>query len=350
MMFAQVHFPESLAPHELDAYLERGWFRMGQTIFTTNFLHFKDRMYSAVWLRIKLWEFTSEKTQVKLNKKNAHFKTIVREANVTLEHERLYAKYKEEVDFEPSVSLTHLLYGKSPGSTIYQTFEIAVYDEHKLIASGFFDIGEVSAEGIVSVYDPDYKKYSLGKFLIYKKIEFCRDRGLQYFYPGYFVPGYAFFDYKLAIGTSALEFLQLRTQRWLPYQNFCTDDIPYEVMRGKLDSLHAALQVDHIDANVMHYEFFDANLIPDLKDVELFNYPVMLYGPGKPDDEIQPITVYDVVEQKFYIFKCFAGWTTNVRHVNSDFYSSHVLIVEYEIFSSSSIEETANALKKLGPS
>ncbi|MBA4056534.1 MAG: arginyl-tRNA--protein arginylyltransferase, partial [Marivirga sp.] len=53
-MFAQVHSPEKLLPRELDAYLEQGWFRMGQTIFTTNFLNFKNEFYSALWLRIML--------------------------------------------------------------------------------------------------------------------------------------------------------------------------------------------------------------------------------------------------------------------------------------------------------
>jgi leucyl-tRNA---protein transferase len=46
-MFAQVHSPESLHPVELDRYLDNGWFRMGQTIFTTNFLNFNNELFSA---------------------------------------------------------------------------------------------------------------------------------------------------------------------------------------------------------------------------------------------------------------------------------------------------------------
>jgi hypothetical protein len=34
-MFVEVHTPAVLTRAELDAYLARGWFRMGQTIFTT---------------------------------------------------------------------------------------------------------------------------------------------------------------------------------------------------------------------------------------------------------------------------------------------------------------------------
>ena len=42
-MFAQIAYPEELAPEELDKFLANGWFRMRQTIFTTNFLHFNQQ-------------------------------------------------------------------------------------------------------------------------------------------------------------------------------------------------------------------------------------------------------------------------------------------------------------------
>ena len=82
--------------------------------------------------------------------------------------------------------------------TIYNTHEINLFDGEKLIAVGYFDIGTRSAAGISSFYDPSYKKYSLGKYLIYLKMEYCQKMGFEYFYPGYFVPGYKAFDYKLS--------------------------------------------------------------------------------------------------------------------------------------------------------
>jgi arginine-tRNA-protein transferase len=39
-MFADKHYPENLNLWELDQYLEKGWYRMGQVIFTTHFLFF----------------------------------------------------------------------------------------------------------------------------------------------------------------------------------------------------------------------------------------------------------------------------------------------------------------------
>src|SRR5688572_11082836 len=104
-MFGQVHSPEKLSGDELDAYLEMGWFRMGQTIFTTNFLNFKNQFYSAIWLRIVLPRFSLDNTQQKLAKINAGFTTEITPAHISPEKEALFAKYKLAVPFEASASL-----------------------------------------------------------------------------------------------------------------------------------------------------------------------------------------------------------------------------------------------------
>src|SRR5688572_25717017 len=236
-MFAKAYLPEQLLPAELDTYLEQGWFRMGQTIFTTNFIHFKDEYYSTIWLRIVLDELQDDTTEAKLFKRNANFRTEIRPATVTAEKEELYSRYRQPLSFQPSESLNNLLFGKTVFGSVYNTYEVVVYDQDQLIAFGFFDRGEKSAAGIVSVYDPGYKKYSLGKYLIYQKIKYCREMKIRYFYPGYFVPGYALFDYKLTIGKSALQFFKISTQQWVPIQRFTDNDIPIRSMQKSLTTL-----------------------------------------------------------------------------------------------------------------
>ena len=60
--FAEKHYPELLLPEELDAYLARGWYRMGQSIFTTHFLCFGEQFYSAVWVRLQLNDHSFSKS------------------------------------------------------------------------------------------------------------------------------------------------------------------------------------------------------------------------------------------------------------------------------------------------
>jgi len=101
-MFVDVQCPDRLEPAALDDYLERGWFRMGQTIFTTNWLNFRDTFYSAIWLRVLLDNYVADNTQKKLMQRNSRFHTEIRPAIITIEKELLYIRYKQSVPFEAS--------------------------------------------------------------------------------------------------------------------------------------------------------------------------------------------------------------------------------------------------------
>jgi arginine-tRNA-protein transferase len=333
-MFAQVHCPTVLTPQELDAYLERGWFRMRQNIFTTNFVHFKDQFYSALWLRVSLADLMHDSNRDKLFRQNAIFRTEIRPASVTAEKEELYTRYREQISFEPMASLTQLLYGDLPSISIYNTFEVAVYDEDKLIAIGFFDIGGVSAAGIVSVYDPAYKKYSLGKYIVYSKMEYCRKRSLQYFYPGYFVPGYKAFDYKLTIGRSALHFLALQTQQWTPIDKFSPEYIPYSVMESRLKEVWQILRGRNLACKILKYEFFDANLFPELRSAALFDFPVMLICSDAWNNDLNHVIVFDVRDAYYHLLQCTPVYIPNVPVRDPEFYSEYIIREEQEIYKS----------------
>lgn len=345
-MFVRARLPESLAPTDLDTYLEQGWYRMGQSIFTTNFIHFKSEMYSTVWLRVLLDEFLEDSTQKKLFKRNAGFQVAIRSAILTNEKEELYARYKQSLAFNPSDSLQSLLVGSATHS-IYHTYEVTVHDGDRLIAIGFFDMGEKSAAGISSVYDPAYKKYSLGKYLIYLKMQYCKNQKLRNFYPGYFVPGYSFFDYKLTIARPALQFLQLSSQQWLPIETFSSDRIPYQVMHNKLLDVQKLLSQQQCESRVVKYEFFDANLIPDLRDAELFDFPVFLFCATEVEGDVNPLLVYDVRDANYHLFACVPVWKPNETNPDETLYSAYFLKVAKEIHSTTEAQEMAEVFLKL---
>ena len=84
--------------------------------------------------------------------------------------------------------------------------------------------GKKSAASILGAYDPDYRKNSLGFFTMLMEIQFCQQMSIPYYYPGYVVPGYSRFDYKLRIGP--VSYFDLRQQEWLPYNQLREEDIP----------------------------------------------------------------------------------------------------------------------------
>jgi leucyl-tRNA---protein transferase len=340
-MFAQVQFPETLAPEDLDSYLAKGWFRMGQSVFTTNFLHFKHEFYSAIWLRTDLTRHGTDKNEHKLFRQNAQFDWAISKAMPDGEKEFLFQRYKQAISFETSPSLHQLLYGKF-AANIFDTYEVSLRDQGKLIATGYFDMGRTAAAGIISVYDPDYRKFSLGKFLIYLKMKFARERGIRYFYPGYFVPGYRFFDYKLTIGKDSLEYFDVISGGWFPINQF--HQSPLSVMLYRLTDLQKTLSVFNIESRAFKYEFFDANLFPELKDAELFDYPVFLHCFSFHEEVINPLIVFDVMTGRFRLFQCMSLWHSNLPPARPDVYSYHLLKVEFEYFHSASPEELAKKL------
>lgn len=335
-MFVEVHTPQQLTAQELDAYLERGWFRMGQTIFTTNFAHVKDQILSTIWLRVKLTEYTGDRAFKDLSKRYARFTLAVQPAELTLEKELLYARYRESLQFSVSESLQHLLFWKE-ATSIYNTYEVTIRDNGELFACGFFDLGESSAEGIVSFYNPEYKKFSPGKFLIYSKMQFCKERGLTYFYPGYFVPGNPFFDYKLSLGRKAQQFLRLASNEWRPIDTFTPRDIPADVMQEKLSHLQHTLAQHNVESHFMKYEFFDAGLIPDMRNSGLLDFPMFVLVGPITEEPAGIIVVYDVRDDAYHLLVCMPVWKPDRTNPDRSFYSAYFLKPVQEVYATAEV-------------
>jgi arginine-tRNA-protein transferase len=337
-MFAQVHKPELLSGEELDHYLSEGWFRNGQRIFTTNFLNFNNQLYSAIWLRIQLKKLKEDKTFKKLSKLNNQFRITIQPASITPEKEALFQEYRSGMPFSASQSLQTLLFGDSTFD-IFKTYEVLLHDRDVLIGVGYFDLGTTAAAGIVSFYNLAYKKYSLGKYLILLKVNYCKELQLDYFYPGYFAPNYPAFDYKLTIGRDSLSFLQLSSQDWLPMDSFCLSNDPYQLMIDKLKEIEQLLIQYNISCKLYKYTFFEANIIPNLVGLNLFDFPIFLTCFDEVEDVVNPMIVYDVTNQCFHLVVCKSVWKADSSIEEEGFYSTHLLKLKKHICSALVAEE-----------
>lgn len=342
-MFANMRRPLFLSAAELDKYLANGWFRMRQNIFTTNFLQFNNRFFSVLWLRVTLKKYSESKNYTTLKRLNASFKTEINKANITEAHENLYQAYRQSISFEMTTSLKELLFGYETISR-FNTHEINIYDEDTLIASGYFDLGETSAAGISCIYNPAYKKYSLGKYLIYLKIDFCKQHNLKYFYPGYIVPGYKAFDYKARIGTDTLEYLHLASRQWTPYKSFNLPFNPLKIMEDKLELLKIELKKNNILSTVLYYKYFDANLDPDFYENQLFDFPVFLYCYSTKGSFDYHIVVYDVRDEHYHLLQCSTVIYLDHLKNTDNIFSSGLLKLERSLASTSSFSELVNLL------
>lgn len=109
----------------------------------------------------------------------------------------------------------------------FNTKQVCIFHNEELIGCSYFDVGEKAVAGISAFYHPDYAMYSLGIYMIYCQIVWSREAGYQYYYPGYFIPHYTHFDYKLKIGTNALYFFHPIEKKWFPLADY--SDLPLPV-------------------------------------------------------------------------------------------------------------------------
>jgi len=249
---------------------------MRQNLFTTHFLAFERRFHSAVWLRVGLGAWSTDRAFQTLKKLNKRFRAVIAPlppGGPDPVHEELYARYRESLEFEPAPTLRDLLNGDDPLNR-FPTWQIDLFDGPTLVASGIFDRGVGAAAGITSYYDPDLRRHSLGRYLIYLKMEFCRDQGLTWFYPGYFAPGEPRFDYKLGMGAEALEYLELATGQWVPFEAEAPRPDPLAEMTAQLEALAVAWEAE--GPLVRRYLHLDINLNPHLQGIDLFDFPVFL--------------------------------------------------------------------------
>ena len=200
----------------LDYYLGQGYYRMQQDLFTCQFVPFNGRLYTAHWLRLALAGVEWGPEQRRLLRRNARFTTTVQPFRPTADYEELYARYREAITFDAAPTMDEVLLGGATHS-VFNTHVIELRDGDQLIAVGVFDRGDRSIAGILNFYDPVYRKYSLGKYLLLLKTDYARRLRLDYYYPGYLVHDYPKFDYKLFACTAATEVFDCVGSQWQPF-------------------------------------------------------------------------------------------------------------------------------------
>lgn len=287
----------SISPNQLDDYLSRGWFRMEQTIFTTQFLQEDDCVYrDTIWLRYRLRDFCFPEWFLKMLDK-ARFRIEISEEPPSPAHELLYQKYRETKPEDFPKSLENILYGNS-SHNIYHTATINLYDGEHLIAAGFMDLGASSAAAIVNFYDPAYAKYSLGKYLFLLEIEHACELGMEFFYPGYFAPGNPHFDYKLDFHPPSLEFYHAAYKSWLRYRPLTDDDLPLQQIENKLYHVMAHLIENGTGCWFVH----NANFA--VVDSSKHDCPYVIFIPKTEECPWQYAITYDTNVKHYLIFNC----------------------------------------------
>ena len=303
MSFTEIHKPLVIEPEMLDKYLDHAWFRMGQMIFTCHFLCFKSILYPSIWTRLTLPGFTFSKSNRKLIRRNSsRFSHRIGPAVFNPEKEELYQRHITRFQGYIAPTLRESLFGESK-SNIYNTYEIEIYDEGKLVAASFFDLGKKSMASIMGLFDPAYAQHSLGYYTMLCEINYGLENGIDFYYPGYVVPGYGKFDYKLRIGN--VDFYEPTSRKWISYkEHFNIDDTLTTRLHQALDDIQKTLQDAGFYVQKTLYPLYDKKLY-GLESEETIYNPLFLKCVSDEEGINMLIVEYDVFKGMYRLCEVF---------------------------------------------
>jgi len=263
----------SITSTELDQYLEKGWYRMGLSIFTTQYLIFDKKIYNAVWLRVAMLGYGLRKSHRKLiNKIEKRFTVKISDAQITEEKELLFEEYK--LNFKGDLYSSLKMYMQdNENHNIYNTKQCCIYDNGELIAFSFFDIGEKSSAGILAAYNHNYANHSLGIYTMLKEILFSKEINLEYYYPGYFVPQYQRFDYKCNLGET--EYFNYYSKSWLSLNSFSSDQNLAVTLQNNVLQLYNRIKQNGVNTFVILYKCWELGDFC-INQGQIYNHPLFL--------------------------------------------------------------------------
>jgi leucyl-tRNA---protein transferase len=205
----------------LDKFLALGYYRMMNMVFTTYATQVDEtgEELPVFWLRTPIKNIQLNKAATTILQKCAHFTVTYSKATISDEVEALYSLYYQHINFSPATTCFDCLY-QAGFENPFNSWMIEVRHNGLLIAVGFFDEGDNSIAGILNFYHPDYKKFSLGKYLMLLKIQFAINNNKLFYYTGYLSTKIDKFDYKLFPDVAAMQVYLPVENTWQPYTNW----------------------------------------------------------------------------------------------------------------------------------
>lgn len=253
--YTRVAFPEQVKPEQLDQWLARGWYRMGQAVFTCRFVVHEGILRPAIWTRVTLQGYRFRKSLRRLMARTERdFRVSIGRPVLTPEHHKLYARYRASMSGDRPADLDALLSCGLPGQA-WDSRIVELRDGDRLAAFSIFDLGEESVQSVSGVYDPDYARASLGFATMLLEMRLAQSRGLRFYYSGYVMPGEPAMDYKLRTGS--VEYYEPETGQWKPWETIDSYTMPTERMHAALRRAQDCLRERGVQQRLVQYRWYD---------------------------------------------------------------------------------------------
>ena len=230
--FVSTLFPKKLTLKKFDAYMAEGYFPSGQALQALSHL-VKQFMWVLEVNKVYRTRFMVEdvvvhKTHQRIKKLNRNFRFDIQEfTEIEKVHNELYQKYSNYIKFDCASTILENLEVNNSKESVFKRMAISVYDKDKLIAIDILYTGAESLASVLCIYDPEYAKYSLGKYTMLLAIDYMRLHGFKYYYIGYLINGDAKFDYKLFLGPESAYVYDNENRSWDKFDSSILIPIDY---------------------------------------------------------------------------------------------------------------------------
>ncbi len=262
-MLVQFYNPPKLPGDKLDLFLEDGWFRTSLMLHKSKVIALDYQLYSIVNIRYNLYTFHFKKRHRKLWRKVMNRFTVeINPFSITPEKNEVYRQHKNRFKGFIHDNLEQLMFAYDT-SSVFDSYEIAVYDGTQLVAFSFFDLGKHSMASIISVYDQNYSSFSLGIFTMLAEIQFGIDNNYHWYYPGYVLDQPSEFDYKLSLGSPEY---RSHDGFWTDISQIDFSQFEAQQIKQKHEELEKALEAANISFIKRDNPYFTLSYIPSFKE------------------------------------------------------------------------------------
>ena len=201
MHFPPVIFEEGNLPQadaaQMDALWADGWRHFGNRFFRYSVSLFEDQTLQRILpLRIALADFRLSKTHRRLLRRNADLKVQIAPATVDDRREAMFQRHKMRFTSDIPETLRNFMPETDASRTPCECREIQIWEQDRLIAISYLDLGGEAASSVYAIFEPDAAERSPGIFTLLHEIEFARTTDRRFLYLGYATVEPSHYDYK----------------------------------------------------------------------------------------------------------------------------------------------------------
>jgi len=184
-----------VVPTDLDDLLANGWRHFGTFFFRQSLAIHNGSVCSVMPLRVRVADYTPTKSLRRIWSRNADLDVRVRPTAHERTKDELFEKHKSRFSENVPNSLLDFL-SERPATVPCENMEFAVYDQSRLVAVSFLDVGSEAVSSVYAMFDPDESRRGLGIYTALLELDYATRTHRRYYYLGYAYDVPSHYDYK----------------------------------------------------------------------------------------------------------------------------------------------------------